>query len=124
MSDITTKLMEAAKGLEYPSEEDQPFEPVELSSEQYRKLKSEREYTLNEFFNELEENTDTEPLDGEEDESVKWYKLKLALRRNLKKIEIFDVRESSTRVTTYLIGLVDGHGATMYAGLKVLSVET
>ena len=113
--DELTEIMEAAEGLLYPSESDEPLEPVQwgcnLEDEIARTARG-REV--------VEQDADTffAALEGAEDEEG-WRELQLVMDRNLREVKVFRIGERRVEI------LVVGQNRTAeWVGFKTVSVET
>lgn len=111
-------ILEVARGLEYPSESDVPFDAVRWAGggtldEAVAKVAGGRpvnETTLGEFFAELEAS----------EEGERWKGLHKTIEQGLGEVRVFRVGER--KVDVYIIGR--GQRSRAWVGLHTTSVET
>lgn len=108
MPDDLDQIMKAAGGLLYPSESDQPFEPVRWKDRP--KFDGDvHEQSLEEFFAELEKS----------EEAEKWRNLRNVIQTRLSPVNVYRVGE--VRVDIFIVGKTR-QGS--WVGLRTQSVET
>jgi Nuclease A inhibitor-like protein len=122
-------LREASQSLLYPSESDEPFEPVswgsvtgELSPARVRQAvgagpgKKVEEIALEEFFKSLTQRIEGAP---EEEDPGKFKALQAVVNQHLQDTKVF--RVGSVNIDVYVVGKsVDGE----WVGLKTKAIET